>query len=182
MLYPKQQQDEMDVRFKVIKSSGRAGPKTKFRISRHVISITPSSLLFMAAPPGSISAAHAIAEYLQAPDDLAKVSAYRKKLEKEKASIDARLKTGVIEQLQATRLGLRKFLSTRQSVQAIKDEMMTMEKECEDPSIRVGTFDQIGRVCKCLYLRTADSEMWNRYLWFIATFNRRKTWSTICWI
>ena len=106
----------------------------------------------MAAHPGSISAAHAIGEYLQAPDDLAKVSAFRKKLEKEKASIDARLKTGVKEQLQATRLGLKKFLSTRQSVQAIKDEMMTIERDCEDPSVRVPTFDQIGRVCKCLIL------------------------------
>lgn len=136
----------------------------------------------MAAHPGSISAAHAIAEYLQAPDDLAKVSTFRKKLEKEKASIDARLKIGVIEQLQATRLGLKKFLSTRQSVQAIKDEMMTVEKECDDPSIRVATFDQIGRVCKCLCLTTAVSDMWDRYLWFTVTFNRRKTWSTICWI
>ena len=104
----------------------------------------------MAAAPGSISAAHAIGEYLQAPDDLVKVSAFRKKLEKEKASIDARLKSAVKEQLQATRVGLKKFLSTRQSVQAIKDEMMTIEKECDDPSIRVSTFDQIGRVCKCL--------------------------------
>ena len=136
----------------------------------------------MAAHPGSISAAHAIAEYLQAPDDLAKVSTFRKKLEKEKASIDARLKIGVIEQLQATRLGLKKFLSTRQSVQAIKDEMMTVEKECDDPSIRVATFDQIGRVCICLCLTTAVSDMWDRYLWFTVTFNRRKTWSTICWI
>ena len=104
----------------------------------------------MAAHSGSISAAHAIGEYLQAPDDLAKVSAFRKKLEKEKASIDARLKSGVKEQLQATRLGLKKFLSTRQSIQAIKDEMMTIERDCEDPSIRVPTFDQISRVCKCL--------------------------------
>lgn len=101
----------------------------------------------MAAPPGSISAAQAIGEYLQAPDDLVKVSAFRKKLEKEKASIDTRLKNGVQEQLQATRLGLKKFLSTRENVQSIKDEMMTIEKTCEDPSIRVATFDQIGRVC-----------------------------------
>ena len=104
----------------------------------------------MAAPTGSISAAQAIGEYLQAPDDLVKVSAFRKKLEKEKASIDARLKNGVKEQLQATRLGLKKFLITRENVQAIKDEMMTIEKDCEDPSIRVATFDQISRVCKFL--------------------------------
>jgi exocyst complex component 3 len=138
----------MDVGFKDI---------DRFRIGaqqalRHVTTITPLPFtqVVMAAHPGSISAAHAIGEYLQAPDDLAKVSAFRKKLEKEKASIDARLKSGVKEQLQATRLGLKKFLSTRQSVQAIKDEMMTIEKDCEDPSVRVATFDQIGRVCKCL--------------------------------
>ncbi|KAF9531774.1 exocyst complex component sec6 [Crepidotus variabilis] len=100
----------------------------------------------MAAPVGPVSAAQAIGEYLQSPDDLVKVSAFRKKLEKEKASIDTRLKIGVKEQLQATRLGLKRFLSTRENVQALKDEMITIEKECEDPSVRVATFDQISRV------------------------------------
>jgi len=100
----------------------------------------------MAAPAGPVSAAQAIGEYLQSPDDLVKVSAFRKKLEKEKASIDSRLKNGVKEQLQATRLGLKKFLSTRENIQAIKDEMMTIEKDCENPAIRVATFDQISRV------------------------------------
>ncbi|KAF9005961.1 exocyst complex component sec6 [Cyathus striatus] len=98
----------------------------------------------MTAAP--VSAAQAIGEYLQSPDDLVKVSAFRKKLEKEKASIDARLKNGVKEQLQATRAGLKRLLSTRDYVQAIKDEMIIVEKECEDPQIRVATFDQISRV------------------------------------
>ena len=80
----------------------------------------------MAVPVGPVSAAQAIGEYLQSPDDLVKVSAFRKKLEKEKASIDTRLNNGVKDQLQATRLGLRKLLSTRQNVQAIKDEMMSI--------------------------------------------------------
>jgi exocyst complex component 3 len=110
----------------------------------------------MAALPGPISAAHAIGEYLQSPDDLVKISAFRKKLEKEKASIDARLKSGVKEQLQATRLGLKKFISTRQNVQVIKDEMMTIEKDCEDPYIRVPIFDQISRVCKYLTVENAQ--------------------------
>lgn len=101
----------------------------------------------MAAPPvGPVSAAQAIGEYFQSPDDLVKVSAFRKKLEKEKASIDSRLKIGVKEQLQATKLGLKKYLSTRENVQAIKDEMIAIEKECEDPSVRVATIDQISRV------------------------------------
>lgn len=98
----------------------------------------------MATP--HISAAQAIGEYLQSPDDLAKVVAYRKKLEKEKASIDARLKSGVKEQLDATREGLKKLLSTRNNVQAIKEEMQTVDRLCTDPQNEVATFDQISRV------------------------------------
>jgi len=93
-----------------------------------------------------VSAAQAIGEYLQSPDDLAKISNFRKKLEKEKASIDARLKSGAKEQLDATREGLRRLFSTRTNVQIIKDEMAAMDRECNDPSIAVATFDQISRV------------------------------------
>ncbi|KAI6122305.1 exocyst complex component Sec6-domain-containing protein [Pisolithus croceorrhizus] len=93
-----------------------------------------------------MSAAQAIGEYLQSPDDLVKVAAFRKKLEKEKASIDARLKSGVKEQLDATREGLKKLLSTRNNVQAIKEEMQTVDRLCTDPQHEVATFDQISRV------------------------------------
>ncbi|KAG0705592.1 exocyst complex component Sec6-domain-containing protein [Suillus ampliporus] len=98
----------------------------------------------MAAP--QVSAAQAIGEYLQSPDDLMKVSAFRKKLEKEKASIDARLKSGVKEQLDATREGLTKLLGTRNNVQVIKEEMQTVDRMCSDPQNVVSTFDQISRV------------------------------------
>ncbi|KAI6126032.1 exocyst complex component Sec6-domain-containing protein [Pisolithus croceorrhizus] len=98
----------------------------------------------MATP--HMSAAQAIGEYLQSPDDLVKVAAFRKKLEKEKASIDARLKSGVKEQLDATREGLKKLLSTRNNVQAIKEEMQTVDRLCTDPQHEVATFDQISRV------------------------------------
>lgn len=100
----------------------------------------------MSAVP-TISAAQAVGEYLQSPDDLAKVAAFRKKLEKEKASIDARLRNGVKEQLDATREGLKKLFGTRKNVQSIKDEMETVDKMCGDPAYVVSTFDQISRVC-----------------------------------
>ncbi|RDB23407.1 Exocyst complex component sec6 [Hypsizygus marmoreus] len=98
----------------------------------------------MAAAP--VSAAQAVGEYLQSPDDLVKIAAFRKKLEKEKASIDARLKNGVKEQLHSTREGLRKLLNTRDNVQSIKDEMAAMDRQCMDPQNTVSTFDQISRV------------------------------------
>ena len=92
------------------------------------------------------SAAQLVGEYLQSPDDLMKVAAFRKKLEKEKASIDARLRNGVKEQLEATRDGLRKLLGTRANVQAIKDEMSTVDGLCRNPANVISTFDQISRV------------------------------------
>ncbi|KAI0260109.1 exocyst complex component Sec6 [Gloeopeniophorella convolvens] len=98
----------------------------------------------MAAP--TISAAQAIGEYLQSPDDLMKIPTFRKKLEKEKASIDIRLKGGVKEQLSATSDSLRKLFGTRGNVQTIKDEMVTIDRMCSDPQNVVSTFDQISRV------------------------------------
>ncbi|KAI0322766.1 exocyst complex component Sec6 [Amylostereum chailletii] len=98
----------------------------------------------MSAP--TTSAAQAVGEYLQSPDDLLKIAAFRKKLEKEKASIDTRLKSGVKEQLDATRESLRKLFNTRDNVQTIKEEMMSIERLCADPENRVATFDQISRV------------------------------------
>ncbi|KAF8636384.1 hypothetical protein AX17_003566 [Amanita inopinata Kibby_2008] len=116
----------------------------------------------MSAPP--VSAAQAIGEYLQSPDDLAKVAAYRKKLEKEKASIDTRLKNGVKEQLIATREGLRRLLSTRDHLQTIKDEMVIVEKEYNDPQIDVPTFDQISRVSMVHRNFQSTEEMVNNLL------------------
>jgi exocyst complex component 3 len=98
----------------------------------------------MAAP--TISAAQAIGEYLQSPDDLMKIPAFRKKLEKEKASIDIRVKGGVKEQLGVTSESLRKLFSTRDNVQAIRDEMVIVDRTCSDPQNVVSTFDQISRV------------------------------------
>jgi exocyst complex component 3 len=103
----------------------------------------------VAAP---ISAAHLIGEHLQSPDDLVKLTAFRRKLEKEKASIDARLTSGVKEQLDSTREGLKKLFRTRNNIQAIKDELETVERECKDPRNVVATFDQISRVCTVTFL------------------------------
>ena len=94
----------------------------------------------------ALSAAQLIGEYLQTPDDLARLAGFRRKLEREKASIDARLKAGVKEQLEATRYGLSQLLSTRDNIQAIRDEMALIDEKCEDPFLYVDTFDQMSRV------------------------------------
>ena len=133
----------------------------------------------MSAVP-TISAAQAVGEYLQSPDDLAKVVAFRKKLEKEKASIDARLRSGVKEQLDATREGLRKLFGTRNNVQSIKDEMETVDKMCGDPAYAVATFDQLSRVrvflFHCNVMEAQERMHAHRCLWCTGTSNRRRRW------
>lgn len=100
----------------------------------------------------SQSAAQAVAEYFQSPDDLQKLASFRQKLEKEKASIDAKLKSGVKDQLDATRDGLKKLLSTRANLQSIKDEMVGLEKMGRESQGQIKTFDQIAAVSKILGL------------------------------
>ncbi|KAL0953695.1 hypothetical protein HGRIS_004889 [Hohenbuehelia grisea] len=116
----------------------------------------------MSANP--VSAAQAVGEYLQSPDDLVKVVAFRKKLEKEKASIDARLKAGVKEQLDSTREGLRKLFNTRNNVQVIKEEMIQLDKASTDPKNTVLTFDQISRVSMVHRNFEQTEEMVNKLL------------------
>ncbi|KIJ55612.1 hypothetical protein M422DRAFT_151883 [Sphaerobolus stellatus SS14] len=94
----------------------------------------------------SANAAQAVGEYLQSPDDLIKVANFRQKLEKEKTSIDLKLKGGVKDQLDTTRAGLKKLSGTREQVQAIKDEMARVDAACKDPQYEIKTFDQISRV------------------------------------
>ena len=98
----------------------------------------------MSAQP--ISAAQAVGEVLQSPDDLLKIAAFRKRLEKEKASIDARLKVGIKEQLESTRDALKKLLNSRADVQAMKDELFAIDTDCRELQGAVPVFDQISRV------------------------------------
>jgi hypothetical protein len=123
-----------------------------------------------------VSAAQAIGEYLQSPDDLLKIVAFRKKLEKEKASIDARLKSGVKEQLDTTREGLRKLLNTRNNVQVVKDEMETVDRECSDPQNVVTTFDQISRVSMLSLIFRININLCHRYRWSTGILNKRRRW------
>ncbi|KAF8318667.1 exocyst complex component sec6 [Clavulina sp. PMI_390] len=94
----------------------------------------------------TVSAAQAVGEFLQSPDDLMKIVAFRKRLEKEKASIDLKLGNGVRDQLDAIRDGLRKLISTRENVNALKEEIRSIEALFNDDRNNVKTFDQISRV------------------------------------
>lgn len=74
------------------------------------------------------SASAAVGEVLRQPDDLVKLTAYRNKLLKEKATLDAKLQEGVRAKLDATRLALVKLQESRTASALIREEMIEVGK------------------------------------------------------
>ncbi|KAI9629256.1 hypothetical protein KEM48_011105 [Puccinia striiformis f. sp. tritici PST-130] len=95
-----------------------------------------------------ITAARSVAELFKSPDDLVKLAQIRKRLQREQAGIDAKLKQGAKEQLDATREAMSKLRESKNQIEAIKEEMSTVEKACEDPRVRVDGFGKIASVSK----------------------------------
>jgi len=85
-------------------------------------------------------------QYLRGPDDLAKISTIRKKLASEKASIEAKLRGGAKDQMDATRDGLIKLRDTRLAVGSIREMMVNVERSCEDPKTAIEGFSKISEV------------------------------------
>lgn len=94
----------------------------------------------------STSASAAVSEILRQPDDLVKLAAYRKKLLKEKSTLDAKLAEGVKAQLDATRDALLKLQASRAAVALIREEMMAVEKLKGGEEGSGDAFDKITRV------------------------------------
>nr|ODN86660.1 hypothetical protein L203_03907 [Cryptococcus depauperatus CBS 7841] len=86
-----------------------------------------------------------IAEVLRQPDDLLKVAAYRKKLLKEKSTLDTKLSEGVKTQLDATRDALLKLQTSKAAVATIREEMSAIEK-LMDKEDSGKAFEKITRV------------------------------------
>ena len=95
-----------------------------------------------------LSPAQRVAESLKSPDDLLKIAGLRRKLRKEQESLEVSLRTGAKDQLDATRDALSKLMDTRVTVGEIREEMVNVERLCEDPRIHVDGFGKIGEVSK----------------------------------
>ena len=94
----------------------------------------------------TISASAAVGEVLRQADDLLKLAAYRKKLLKEKSTLDAKLASGVKAQLDATRDALLKLQASRTAVALIREEMMAVENLKGGEAVEGDAFDKITRV------------------------------------
>lgn len=95
---------------------------------------------------GHAAVSELVSAYLRGPDDLAKISNIRKKLASESASIVAKLRSGAVDQLDATRDGLLKLRDTRAAITSIREQMVNVERLCEDPKTNIEGFSKIAEV------------------------------------
>lgn len=93
-----------------------------------------------------VSAHQRVAELLKHPDDLVKTQMLRKRFEKEKASIDAKLKVGVEEQLDTIENGLDTLGTSRREMQAIREDLIDIDRLCSDAQKMVQDFPRINKI------------------------------------
>ncbi|WWC85547.1 uncharacterized protein L201_000411 [Kwoniella dendrophila CBS 6074] len=94
----------------------------------------------------TLTPSQAVSDLLRQPDDLLKLASYRKKLLKEKSTLDAKLQSGVKNQLDLTRDALLKLQSSKATVALIREEMMSVENLNDNGEDKGDAFDKITRV------------------------------------
>ena len=88
---------------------------------------SPGMSLAAAAAQAQASTSNFVVEHLKSPDDLSKIVMLRKKLLKEQSSLEAKLKSGAKEQLEATREGLLKLQATKKDMANIQEAFAEIE-------------------------------------------------------
>ncbi|KAK9388907.1 exocyst complex component Sec6-domain-containing protein [Lipomyces mesembrius] len=94
------------------------------------------------------NAVGSLAELLRYPDDLAKISAIKERLLRDKAAMDLQLKSGVQTQLDITTNGLKNILDAKTLVGELSKELMNLNFLCAQAENMVPGFGQINRVSK----------------------------------
>jgi exocyst complex component 3 len=87
-----------------------------------------------------------LAELLKNPDDLDKLPSLRSEFTRKKAAIDAQLKVGLKDQLEITQNGMSSITEGQKIVNAIKDEMMKIDKLCAEAQGMIRDFPEINRM------------------------------------
>ncbi|KAI1489603.1 exocyst complex component Sec6 [Biscogniauxia mediterranea] len=94
----------------------------------------------MDAPPVKLS------ELLRHPDDLDKIPALKLEFTRKKAAVDSQLRGGLREQLETTQAGMNGLTDGQKTVQAIRDEMMKIDKLCSESQNMIKDFASINLV------------------------------------
>lgn len=85
-------------------------------------------------------------DLLRHPDDLDKIPAMKLEYVRKKAAVDLQLRTGLAEQLDVTTNGMNGIADGQKTVQAVKDEMMKIDKLCAEAQNMIKDFPNINLV------------------------------------
>ncbi|CAO1635472.1 unnamed protein product [Jaminaea pallidilutea] len=85
------------------------------------------------------SSASIVADVLKAPDDLSRLVALRTKLHRESLTLEAKLKSGAKEQLEAIRDGLLKLQAVRKDVAGVREAFAEVERICKGNEVDEGS-------------------------------------------
>jgi hypothetical protein len=94
----------------------------------------------MDVPPVKLS------ELLRHPDDLDKIAGLKAEFARKKAAVDSQLRGGLREQLETTQAGMNGLTDGQKTVQAIKDEMIKIDKICSESQNMITDFATINLV------------------------------------
>lgn len=95
---------------------------------------------------GYEDSASRLAELLKHPDDLDKLPSLRSEFTRKKAALDSQLKHGLKEQLEVTQHGMSSITDGQKIVQAIKEEMMKIDRLCAEAQGMIKDFSGINRM------------------------------------
>lgn len=87
-----------------------------------------------------------LAELLRHPDDLDKIPALKLEFSRKKGAVDAQLRGGLREQLETTQSGMTGLSDGQKTVQAIKEEMMKIDRLCSESQNMIKDFASINLV------------------------------------
>ncbi|KAI0008432.1 exocyst complex component Sec6 [Xylariaceae sp. FL0662B] len=94
----------------------------------------------MDAPPVKLS------ELLRHPDDLDKIPALKLEFTRKKGAVDSQLRGALRDQLETTQAGMSGLTDGQKTVQAIRDEMMKIDKLCSESQNMIKDFASINLV------------------------------------
>ncbi|KPM45022.1 hypothetical protein AK830_g1550 [Neonectria ditissima] len=87
-----------------------------------------------------------LSELLRHPEDLDKIPALKLEFSRKKGAVDSQLRSGLREQLETTQSGMTGLSDGQKTVQAIKDEMMKIDKLCSESQNMIKDFASINLV------------------------------------
>ncbi|KAF2460206.1 exocyst complex component Sec6-domain-containing protein [Lineolata rhizophorae] len=87
-----------------------------------------------------------LAELLRHPEDLDKIAALKSEFQRKKGAVDSSLKLGLKEQLSITQAGMSSLNEGQRTVNAIKEEMMKIDKLCADSQSLIRDFPHVNLV------------------------------------